>query len=48
MKKKIALLLSVVMVVTMLLAGCGGGGEAETVKIGWIGSLTGDLSLIHI
>ena len=30
------------MVVTMLLAGCGGGGEAETVKIGWIGSLTGD------
>ncbi len=42
MKKKIALLLSVVMVVTMLLAGCGGGGEAETVKIGWIGSLTGD------
>ncbi|MEG1314918.1 MAG: ABC transporter substrate-binding protein [Anaerovoracaceae bacterium] len=42
MKKKMAVLLSAVMVLTMALAGCGGGGEPETVKIGWIGSLTGD------
>lgn len=42
MKKKMAVLLSAVMVLTMALAGCGGGAEPETVKIGWIGSLTGD------
>lgn len=46
MKKKLALLLSVVMILSLAFTGCGGGGDAEsdTIKIGWIGALTGDMA----
>lgn len=44
MKKKIALLLSTLLVATMLMAGCGGGNSDEVIKIGWIGALTGDFA----
>lgn len=53
MKKTIARLTGVVLAAMMVLTGCGGGGEqpagevgntptGDTVKIGWIGPLTGD------
>lgn len=51
MKRKLTLLLSGIMVLSLAFAGCGdnggaGGGEggdsADPIKIGWIGSLTGD------
>ncbi len=43
MKKRVALLLSLILVVSMLFTACGdSGGSGDTIKIGWIGSLTGD------
>jgi len=46
MRKKVLSLISVLMILTLILAGCNSGttsGTAEEViKIGWIGSLTGD------
>ena len=48
MKKKLALLLAIVMVISISFAGCGGGGgggeESDTIKVGWIGALTGDFA----
>jgi branched-chain amino acid transport system substrate-binding protein len=46
MSKKVLWLISVVLIFAMMLAGCGGTGASaptsDTIKIGWIGSLTGD------
>nr|WP_300093670.1 ABC transporter substrate-binding protein [Sedimentibacter sp.] len=45
MRKKVFSLVSVLLILTMLLSACGGKASApaeETIKIGWIGSLTGD------
>ncbi|MGF6376892.1 branched-chain amino acid transport system substrate-binding protein [Clostridiales Family XIII bacterium PM5-7] len=47
MKKKLILLLAVIMVFGISFTSCGGGGgdaedETGTIKIGWIGSLSGD------
>lgn len=45
MRKKVFSLVSVLLILTMLLSACGGKTAApasETIKIGWIGSLTGD------
>ncbi len=45
MRKKVLSLVSVLLILTMLLSACGGKTSApaeETIKIGWIGSLTGD------
>lgn len=51
MKRKLTLLLAIIMVFSLAFTGCGGGGGApadeggastEPIKIGWIGSLTGD------
>lgn len=50
MKKKLTVLLAIIMVLGLALAGCGGsggsgggdGGSGDPIKIGWIGSLTGD------
>jgi branched-chain amino acid transport system substrate-binding protein len=45
MRKKVLSLVSLFLILTMLLSACGGKTAApaeETIKIGWIGSLTGD------
>ncbi|NLK64392.1 MAG: ABC transporter substrate-binding protein, partial [Tissierellia bacterium] len=46
MKKKFSTLISVLLVLTMIITACSSGTDApaeeETIKIGWIGSLTGD------
>jgi branched-chain amino acid transport system substrate-binding protein len=45
MRKKVLSLVSLLLILTMLLSACGGKTAApaeETIKIGWIGSLTGD------
>lgn len=46
MSKKVLWIISVLLIFTMLLAACGGTGASapasDTIKIGWIGSLTGD------
>ncbi len=47
MRKKVLSLVSVLLVFTLMLTGCGGSGSAsgtssDVIKIGWIGSLTGD------
>lgn len=46
MKKKILCLVSVLLIFTFVLSACGGTGTnapaGDTIKIGWIGSLTGD------
>lgn len=45
MRKKVLSLVSVLLILTMLLTACGGTSapaKEETIKIGWIGSLTGD------
>ncbi len=46
MRGKVLSLVSVLLILTMLLSACGGTGASapaeETIKIGWIGSLTGD------
>ncbi|MEL7607452.1 MAG: ABC transporter substrate-binding protein [Sedimentibacter saalensis] len=45
MRKKVLSLVSLLLIFTMLLSACGGKTSApagETIKIGWIGSLTGD------
>ncbi len=39
--KRLFVLLSVLIVLSMLIAACGGGGAKKTVKISWIGPLTG-------
>ena len=39
MKKAI---LAAVLVVSLALVGCAGGGKSDTIKIGWFGALTGD------
>lgn len=50
-RKKLALLLSAAMVLSLALTGCGGDGgsggseDSDVVKIGWIGPLTGDSAL---
>ena len=49
MKKKLALLLAVIMVISISFTGCGGGddgggAEGDTIKVGWIGALTGPLA----
>lgn len=48
MKKKVLSLVSVLLIFTLILTGCAGSGSAtsgasdDVIKIGWIGSLTGD------
>ncbi|NLL61009.1 MAG: ABC transporter substrate-binding protein, partial [Tissierellia bacterium] len=46
MKRKFSTIISVLLVLTMIITACsngaGGPAEEETIKIGWIGSLTGD------
>lgn len=47
MRKKVLSLVSVLLVFTLMLTGCGGSGStsgasSDVIKIGWIGSLTGD------
>ena len=45
MRKKVLSLVSVLLILTMILTACGGTSapaKEETIKIGWIGSLTGD------
>lgn len=46
MRRKLALFVSIIMVLLLAFTGCGGSGGADsssdTIKIGWIGSLTGD------
>ncbi|NLL59264.1 MAG: ABC transporter substrate-binding protein, partial [Tissierellia bacterium] len=45
MKKKFSTLISVLLVFTMIITACSNGSSGpaeETIKIGWIGSLTGD------
>ncbi|MEL7649925.1 MAG: ABC transporter substrate-binding protein [Sedimentibacter sp.] len=45
MRRKVLSLVSLLLILTMLLSACGGTASApakETIKIGWIGSLTGD------
>lgn len=46
MKKKLLGLISVMLILTMLISACGNGtnsaASGDTIKIGWIGSLTGD------
>ena len=46
MRKKALSLISVIMIFTLILTGCGGGGsssgKSDVIKIGWIGPLTGD------
>ncbi len=46
MKKKVLWAVSVLLIFTMILTACGGKGtsatSSDTIKIGWIGSLTGD------
>lgn len=47
MRKKVLSLVSVIMIFTLILTGCGGNGNTssgsgDVIKIGWIGSLTGD------
>ncbi len=43
MKKRVSLLISLILVVGMLFTACGGsGGDGETIKVGWVGPLTGD------
>lgn len=48
MKKKVLSLVSVLLIFTLMLTGCAGSGSAtsgasdDVIKIGWIGSLTGD------
>jgi branched-chain amino acid transport system substrate-binding protein len=45
MSKRFLTLISVVLIFTMIVTACSGGTgtpKEETIKIGWIGSLTGD------
>lgn len=47
MKRKVLSLISVLLIFTLILTGCGGSGStsgesSDVIKIGWIGSLTGD------
>ncbi len=45
MKKRVLCLVSVLLIITMMLSACGTGtttATSDTIKIGWIGSLTGD------
>ncbi|NYB75884.1 ABC transporter substrate-binding protein [Sedimentibacter hydroxybenzoicus DSM 7310] len=46
MKKNVLLIVSVLLIFAMMLTACGGSGtpkaSGDTIKIGWIGSLTGD------
>ncbi len=46
MKKKVLWIISVLLIFAMMLTACGNSGnsgaESDTIKIGWIGSLTGD------
>lgn len=46
MSKKFVVIISVMLIFTMILSACGGTGASasagDTIKIGWIGSLTGD------
>lgn len=45
MKKRVLCLVSVLLIITMMLSACGTGTSktaSDTIKIGWIGSLTGD------
>jgi len=45
--KKLALLLGVILVLTMTLSACGGaGGQAQTVKVGVVAELTGDIPAV--
>lgn len=42
-KRSAILVIASVVVISAILAGCSGGGTAKTVKIGFIGPLTGDV-----
>lgn len=45
--KKIALLLGIVLVLTMMLSACSGsGGQAQTIKVGVVAELTGDIPAV--
>jgi len=40
--KRIRALIIALLAVALILAGCAGGGKSDTIKVGWLGALTGD------
>ena len=44
--KKGLFLLSLILVITMTLSACGGAGAGDTIKVGGIGELTGDIPAV--